>query len=47
MVLVFNQNHANYNVVRDSKSNKEDEEKLFNEDLDKEVKVNPKTMINA
>ena len=47
MVPVVDQNHNYYNVISDSKIDKEDKENLFEEDINEEVKVTPKTTINA
>ena len=49
MVPVVNQNNNNYNIVSDSKSERDEEteEDLFDVDIDDKVKATPKTTINA
>ena len=44
--LINNQNNYNYNVICDSESSDESKGKLFDEYVDEEVKVDPKTTIN-
>ena len=47
-VPVINKNdNNNYNVVSDSKSKSNDEESLFDEEVDKEMETIPKTTVNA
>ena len=46
MVPAIYHNNNNYNVVSDSNSHSNDE-KLFDKDVNKEVKASPKTTVNA